>query len=49
LDAKPSVDKLEVAELKLVDGKLTMRFLTNDEVQQLITANEQELAQAEQK
>jgi len=42
------VDKLEVAELKLVDGRLTMRFLTDDEVQQLITANEQEQAQAEQ-
>ena len=47
LDVKPNVDKLEVAELKMVDNKLVMRYLTNEEVQQLIIENEQ-LAQEQE-
>ena len=47
LDVKPNVDKLEVAELKMVDNKLVMRYLTNEEVQQLIMENEQ-LAQEQE-
>ena len=48
MDVKLSVDKLEAIELKLVDGKLMMSFLGDQEIQDLITANEEAQAQAEQ-
>jgi hypothetical protein len=48
LDLKPAVDKLEVAELKMDAGKMVMRFLSDEEVQELITANENQAEQQQQ-
>ncbi|CAK5020902.1 unnamed protein product [Meloidogyne enterolobii] len=41
LDRKPTTERLEVAELKMVEGKLVMRFVPDDEVKELIVEAEE--------